>query len=54
MTTATTIELNNRVAMPMIGFMRAAITAGYRPKPMPITPLMTKLPMTDQLVMLVG
>ena len=37
-----------------MGFMCAAWIAGYMPKPTPIKPLITKLPMTDQVVMLVG
>lgn len=37
-----------------MGFIRAAMTAGYSPNPIPIMPLMTKLPITDQLVICVG
>ena len=33
-----------------IGFIRAAITAGYRPNPIPIMPLTAKLMMTDRLI----
>ena len=37
-----------------IGFIRAAIIAGYSPNPIPISPLTMKLPTTDHVAICVG